>query len=206
VVFELDGDTLRNAGPVYDAYMTMVRDMEDYLRDELVIVGHIVRLLGVEEAGRFLNDCDKATRERVARGGGTLAGEPLRAADLLTGPQHGILESGGVDDNKLGSLFVAMEEFWEYRRIIVPGRDPGPSSQWDTTWLFAPLSDCFMNHFGPRSPRAGQLDIVSRAGILHPSVISPKRAATRNVSQPDRLAATALFAPRSLMLTVMLRR
>jgi hypothetical protein len=114
VVFELDGDTLRNAGPVYDAYRTMARDMEDYLRDELAVVGRVVRLLGVEDAGRFLNDCDKATRERVARGGGTLAGEPLRAADLLTGPQRGILESGGVDDKKLGSLFVAMEEFWEY--------------------------------------------------------------------------------------------
>jgi hypothetical protein len=47
VVFELDGDTLRNAGPVYDAYMTMARDMEDYLRDELAVVGHVVRLLGV---------------------------------------------------------------------------------------------------------------------------------------------------------------
>lgn len=130
-----------------------------------------------QRACRFLNDCDKATRERVARGGGTLADEPLRAADLLTGPQRGVLESGGMDDKKLGPLFVAMEEFWNtgaarsdpskkfiLRQMVVPLRDPEPSTRWDTTWPSAPLSDCFMNHFGPRT-----------------------RVATRNVSQPARL-------------------
>jgi hypothetical protein len=114
VVFELDGDMLRNAGPIYDAYMTMARDMEDYLRDELATVGHVARLLGVEHAGRFLTDCDKATRERAARGGGTFAGEPLQAADLLTEPQRRTLESGGMDDKKLAPLLIAMEEFWMY--------------------------------------------------------------------------------------------
>lgn len=114
VVFELDGDTLRNAGPVYDAYLTMARDLEDYLRKELAIVGHVVRLLGAADAGRFLTDCDKATKERAARGGGMFAGEPLRTADLLAGPQRRKLEDGGMDDQKLGQLFVAMEEFWMY--------------------------------------------------------------------------------------------
>ena len=114
VVFTIDGRRLRQQGPAFDAYATMVSHNETMFgADEVETLVQVVRALQPLKAGRFLERCnEEAMTQAMRRGGLRREPEQIDWRAYIGGEERDLLADAGIEDEALGRLVQALESFW----------------------------------------------------------------------------------------------
>jgi hypothetical protein len=106
IVFTVDQSVLAEAGPLYDAYQSMVQSCDWFGAGEFATLVEIVRALDVKDAGRFLEQCYAGSRTRLLEGGVSDWGRYL-------GGSAGKLAASGIERRRLDELQDALERYWQ---------------------------------------------------------------------------------------------
>jgi hypothetical protein len=105
IVFTLDASRLREHGPLYDAYASLVQSCDWFGGYELETLAHVVRMLDVKQAGTFLERCYSSSRTRLLNGG------PINWDAYVAGGLA-CLVGGGIDEQRLTALHESLEWYW----------------------------------------------------------------------------------------------
>jgi hypothetical protein len=111
VVFRIDAATLRERGPVFDAWLTLLAHSEAMMgRDDMQTFAAIVRALGPLVAGRCLAHWDAVAHALAGRRGGMRREGPEFSADDYIEPALAErLRAGGVDPAAARQLLHTLE-------------------------------------------------------------------------------------------------
>lgn len=120
VVFTIDRVRLSRAGPVYDSFASMKQSLGWFFRSEFAFLGDLVQMLGVRDAGIFLDRIAWDTRRKVETGR-DLVTPKADWTSMLPDELGDRIREMKIQPEGLNSLYHAFRGFW-----LLLVRDAGP--------------------------------------------------------------------------------